>query len=345
MGNNHIMKRRQNTLAVFLGIAAALMIAEITTRISGKYYTYAELRFNMYTSFYEPGVQSWFFTNPPSTRITTSSNSEYSHTTSINSLGFSGGEFSKEKPNGIRRIISLGDSFTFGFGAPADSSSSRQLEDLLNSQSPMYEVFNCGVGGSDLIYSWILLKEKLLDYNPDIVLLSINSTDISDLKTRGGFERFQPDGTVQYLPAPWFEPLYKRSHLMRMVIHDLLKYDFMLQSRATAEKNTVKSIDALIACTDSIQELCAGKTIPVFIFHPVPGEITSGQFHCRKIFEHCIQHNYQTLNLFEYYARQRVNEKNVFDYYWKHDLHHNSSGYRLFAKGVSEKIKSLEDNF
>src|SRR5271165_5992141 len=66
----------------------------------------------------------------------------------INSQGTRGAEFQPEKPAGTLRILSLGDSRTFGWGLSEAETYSARLEHLLQSQgskSKAVEVINAGV--------------------------------------------------------------------------------------------------------------------------------------------------------------------------------------------------------
>ncbi len=98
----------------------------------------------------------------------------------INSLGFRGPEYSREKPEGTLRVIALGDSFTFGAGAPQEVLFTTRLEEKLN-QTKKYspaEVLNFGVVDYNTDDELALLKEKGLELSPDVVLLFYVMNDI-----------------------------------------------------------------------------------------------------------------------------------------------------------------------
>ncbi|MBI2144018.1 SGNH/GDSL hydrolase family protein [Candidatus Woesearchaeota archaeon] len=108
---------------------------------------------------------------------------EFTHGVYINSKGLRDDERSYEKPDGVRRILMLGDSFTFGIGLKQNETIPGMLEHMLNSnrESPYsYEVINAGVGGYGTEQELIFLMREGLKYNPDIVLLSFYSNDPSD---------------------------------------------------------------------------------------------------------------------------------------------------------------------
>lgn len=101
----------------------------------------------------------------------------------INMQGFNDSEFALEKPRGVVRIAMLGDSITQGSYVPARDNFSEKLESLLNERARMrriptrYEVMNFGVGGYNLAAEVETLKEKVLPYEPDIVVLNMFSND------------------------------------------------------------------------------------------------------------------------------------------------------------------------
>ena len=69
-------------------------------------------------------------------------------TYTINSLGLRGPEPRAEEP-GLRRVLTLGDSFTFGWAVDDDEAYPRILETLLNADvgAPPVEVINAGTPG------------------------------------------------------------------------------------------------------------------------------------------------------------------------------------------------------
>lgn len=95
----------------------------------------------------------------------------------INSYGFRGPEVDIKKKNGIKRIITIGDSCTFGAIEPM--SYPRTLERTLNKQRFRVEVINAGVEGYT---PGILLKrlDHYLKFNPDVVTVYIGWNAIHD---------------------------------------------------------------------------------------------------------------------------------------------------------------------
>jgi lysophospholipase L1-like esterase len=98
----------------------------------------------------------------------------------INTHGLRGAEIRSPKPSNTTRILVVGDSVTFGYGIPLESTYVRVLEKLLNagSKAPNYEVLNGGtLGGALSDYDYFLHKKAEL-LQPDLVLVSLNLNDI-----------------------------------------------------------------------------------------------------------------------------------------------------------------------
>jgi len=84
-------------------------------------------------------------------------------------------EYTVEKPKNTYRIITLGDSFTFGLFVNTPDNWTERLEDLLNQKLKCnnikkFEVINLSVHGYDFAYSLERFKKRGLKYNPDLVL-------------------------------------------------------------------------------------------------------------------------------------------------------------------------------
>ena len=76
-------------------------------------------------------------------------------------------------------FVALGDSFTEGDGTPADSTWPKLLEKRLNAAHPSANITTLtgGIGGADPPFEYILLKEKLLTYQPDLVVVAPATAD------------------------------------------------------------------------------------------------------------------------------------------------------------------------
>lgn len=98
------------------------------------------------------------------------------HTT--NSHGMRDKEYATEKPHGVFRIAVLGDSIGFGLGLPREQVFDSLLEQRLNErESPRYEILNFSVVGYNSSQEEILLREKVLSFDPDMVIVAVCLND------------------------------------------------------------------------------------------------------------------------------------------------------------------------
>ena len=118
----------------------------------------------------------------------------------INSQGLRENEYAMAKPEDTFRILVLGDSMTFGWGARFEETYAKVLERLLNEKRPamqkgsasfhQYEVINAGVGNYNTVQEVTYFKKRGIAYKPDMVLLGFYLNDAEDIPKRsGGFLR------------------------------------------------------------------------------------------------------------------------------------------------------------
>jgi lysophospholipase L1-like esterase len=84
------------------------------------------------------------------------------------------------------RIITLGDSFTYGMFVNTADNFPEQLEDQLNQSKPCskiskYEVINLGVPGYDTEYSVRRYKDRGQKYDPDLVIWFVKRDDFDQI--------------------------------------------------------------------------------------------------------------------------------------------------------------------
>jgi lysophospholipase L1-like esterase len=95
----------------------------------------------------------------------------------INPQGFRGTPFTTIKKPGVKRILCLGCSVTFGLHEPKAYAS--YLEERLNQPGAekAFEVYNMGVPGYSSFQGLRLLETKALDYNPDLITVFFGWND------------------------------------------------------------------------------------------------------------------------------------------------------------------------
>lgn len=122
--------------------------------------------------FYEP--------NPNRVFTDTSSwlNGEVSYSINADALN-ERYEYQPDKGSAQYRILTLGDSFTYGEGANTEQNYPEVLEDLFGARcsGQKIEVINLGVGGYDIAYSVQRYKERGQKYTPDLALWLLKDDD------------------------------------------------------------------------------------------------------------------------------------------------------------------------
>lgn len=127
------------------------------------------------------------------------------------------------------RILLVGDSIAFGAGLEDGNEIGYHLSDILNKGDGKgnYEVLTFAVSGYNLEQKRVLIMEYLLSYDPDVVILQYEESDLwgwelvrnaSSLLKPAGVDLVvfeEPVPLALPLPKPLAAPLLRHSHLMR----------------------------------------------------------------------------------------------------------------------------------
>ena len=90
-----------------------------------------------------------------------------------NSLGLRGDEIKKEKPDNTFRIFAVGGSTTFGHTALDSETWPALLQQIINEKitGKKIEVINAGISGGTSESGYNLIKNKLLSFDPDLIIM------------------------------------------------------------------------------------------------------------------------------------------------------------------------------
>jgi lysophospholipase L1-like esterase len=150
----------------------------------------------------------------------------------INSLGFRGRELSVRKAPGTRRILCLGDSFTYGEFVNDDETFPYYLEGTLRGAGFDVDVVNDGVEDTTIVDHFAFLK-KGIAISPDIVILTFYENDIDDLIRKEpmhvGLERNR-----KLKSSPGLRYVYRMAR-------DSATFNFLLGLRARMQFNAKRS--------------------------------------------------------------------------------------------------------
>ena len=112
----------------------------------------------------------------------------------FNSYGFRDEEHALAKPEGVFRILGLGDSYTLGATARFEDTYLRVLEGRLNARRgdhPHVEIIKAGQARYWTEPERLLLESVGLRFQPDLVLLGFTPNDVSDTAIGLGYARIR----------------------------------------------------------------------------------------------------------------------------------------------------------
>ena len=273
MSNSDLIKYRAQAFKYLIGIVIILTTLEMGLRLSGRYKTHSERVTGEYQNDWNRENGDWYWTWGPNHTFDYIQK-EFTYTNRMNSEGVREFELYGEGSEDTIRIITIGDSFTEGDGAPYDSAYPRFIEYHLNNLEKgkrVYQVYNAGVCGSDPFYYYTLLRDRLLKYHPQLVIVALNSGEIEDILFRGGMERFHADGSTKYKKGPWFEPLFRKSHLVRFFVQSFGYNEQLIKPESKAMQ---EAISRMAESIELLAQLCdSNDTDVVFFTYPMPYQI------------------------------------------------------------------------
>ncbi|MBG89970.1 MAG: hypothetical protein CMO80_24150 [Verrucomicrobiales bacterium] len=163
----------------------------------------------------------------------------------VNSFGLRDRERELAKPDGVRRIVVLGDSVVEGIAYVSDEDTiTRQWENLYPDGKT--EVLNLGTAGYCTRAEIELFERKGLAFQPDVVVL---------IFVRNDFQNFIPEHTVGggVIQRPeWSKHMFVGSHMFRMLCLGFNWFDFATEGdplnwnrEAVGENNVVVGLERL----------------------------------------------------------------------------------------------------
>jgi len=202
---------------------------------------------------------------------------QYGAPVSSNSLGTRGlREVSTRRAAGVVRIVTLGDSYTFGENVGDEDAWPAQVESLLEGT----EVINFGISAYAHDQMHITLLDEVLDLRPDVVLLGFVMADIA----RNTTPRFcgekpifvERDGkwVLENVPVPTPDEIQRRYTLPPLMVSVPLALAETLRVRAVRPYLEVR--DGIDVTRHLIREMASScrendiRFIPVFIPGPPP---------------------------------------------------------------------------
>jgi hypothetical protein len=151
-------------------------------------------------------------------------------------------DYAYAKPPGVRRIVSLGDSFTIGYEVEVEETFSSVLERELRARGRDVEVLNAGVSGFSNAEALVYLERELLRYAPDLVLVTFFENDLED-NVRSGLFRLEEDRLVaaatSYVPAGALGDALNKSSLLSLLSEHSDAFALFKESMTLAVKRGI----------------------------------------------------------------------------------------------------------
>lgn len=113
-------------------------------------------------------------------------------------------DFPFTAPDGVKRIVVLGDSFGMGYGVNIEDTFLARMSDKLDVAGVRTEVINLSVSGHGTAEELLTLRYEGLKYKPDLVLVIWHSTDPNNNRVSNLFDVDNGELVVrntEYLPA------------------------------------------------------------------------------------------------------------------------------------------------
>ena len=339
---NRLVKEGGRDLNIRLFAASLIFIigfGEIVSRIKGDNQVYMEsiktpinhILFTSYASPFIPADKGWLHLQVSGYHKRDETTEYVREAWQTNNEGLKDQNWSLAKTDKCRVIV-IGDSFTEGAGASLDSSYTK----LLSKTNTNIEIMNAGVSGSDPAFELRLLEMRLFKYHPDIVIMSINNSDIYDFITRGGMERFRADSTLQFRPAPWWEPLFANSFLARSLVNGICKVDKNLMRPEDIHKAYPMALSQLYEVILQASNECHERNIRFIAnFHPIHAEVTKDSMECKPVMQKLQSRSVETFDMLDYFTHHGIDSAHAGVYYWPIDGHHNNKGYAVMAEGLA----------
>lgn len=273
----------------------------------------------------------------------------YNQPVRTNSRGLRNRETTLEKPEGVFRIVGLGDSVMFGWGVEARESYLEQLERMLNElppPHPKFEVINFAVPGYNTAIEAAVFREKALLYDPDLVIIHFVSNDF---------------GVPSFMLKPEKGTDWKQSYLWKFIKARLGRLDrtyedeglvyYRFQNVDEEEREKVLEEYAYMAGAEGVEraladlrDQAAARGIPVILLAGFKSE-EQGRYleglAARNGFEILDIAPFTERALDEAGAGTDPEERQRAIWISRGDHHPNPFGHSIYARGLFEKISGM----
>ena len=279
----------------------------------------------------------------------------------INSQGLRDYEYKLEKQENVFRIVTLGDSYTFGWGVELNESYPKLIESSLNENSDKkYEIINFGTPSHNTMQEARLLEIKAIAYKPDLIIIGYTMGDpecywkfCSDELKAATYNAFEKSFSI---PTDHItkERLLQRSLFLRFISN---KYDIILHRlniRRMDDNNVIIKLHYKNSATwKSVQEsfrkiskIAKENNAEVLIVVFPEIDFLSSDYILsdvsKQVIEEADKNGFNTLDLFPYFVEEEPRSLMVTPGDDGHDGHPNAKAHKIAADAVYNFMKKEE---
>lgn len=230
-------------------------------------------------------------------------------------------EFNRTPPEGVSRILVLGDSFTFGTGVNASDTYVERFERLIdNSTDQQYQVINAGAQGAGMLDYCSMLEHRGLRYDPDLVIVTFTYYDAISRRRADTIYR-----QVRELddPAITDESWLSYAGDLKTELYRRMEFN------ATA---------ALPVYMERIDRMASDQDVPVvfYSFRPIDDHMARSNRHISAVgfLEEYMRENNLTL-----IRAPPIFEERPVEEYTLSDGHYDEWGHRMLADRLDEQLR------
>jgi lysophospholipase L1-like esterase len=272
---------------------------------------------------------------------------QYKFTMNINSDGFRGNEI--DHNTDTYRIFFTGGSTAFGFGSTSDKTTIPGfLQEYFNNEFRYLnvEIINAGINGAKSYGEILLIKEKLIEYDPDLIISYTGVNDSGGYDKEIIFDDAKDDSTqnlFKFASYPWYRtPFVINNILSENLIHEKkileLSPEDIQKNSESFKKNWTQSCEFLednqIISVLMLQPSLITKTIVSDFEKSIEPDVNYRKQQLEKFsneLELLNEHCNHTLDL-----RYIINNTSETTYY--DNIHMNDLGNQIVAKIIYEKM-------
>ena len=272
-----------NVVLVLATLAICGLVGELVVRVAFKQQT---VLFPRYHTDFQYGDYSLRGIRPSSEFWHTSVDGQWRFVTNNRGLRDTR-NFPYEKPTGVVRVLSLGDSHTQGYEVRQEATFSSVLERYLKAHSVEAQVLNAGVSGFSTAEELAYLVSEGYKYKPDVVVVGFYANDFDDNLKAGLFALDEKGRVVEkshsHLPGvkiqnviyaiPGVRWLSENSYFYSIAFNGVWAFfKARLEKSAKFEKSVASAADSTkyesdlaVALLERMSRFCAERRIRLIV--------------------------------------------------------------------------------